>query len=133
MCVSSGARAFSGYCVADLLALDLKNLFTHSENRSRGVGSMCVEWGVRKADELGLETYVESSAMARRLYESHGFVHVDTVIREFRSRRSKPSEEWKRYVEESMAMPTAIMWRPIGGKYEKGKTVIPWVGKPLEH
>lgn len=126
MCVSSGARAFSGYCVADLLALDLKNLFTHSENRSRGVGSMCVEWGVRKADELGLETYVESSAMARRLYESHGFVHVDTVIREFRSLRSKPSEEL-------MAMPTAIMWRPVGGKYEKGKTVIPWVGKPLEN
>ena len=93
---------------------------------------MCTEWGVQKADELGFETYVESGAMAKGVYESHGFVHVDTVTLEFRSLVPEPSEEWKRYVEKLIAMPNVIMWRPISGKYGKGKTVIPWLGKPLD-
>lgn len=94
---------------------------------------MCVEWGLKKADELRFESYVEAGMMAKRIYEGHGFVHVDTVSLRFEKPNAAPSEEWRRCMEKLTAMPTAIMWRPVGGKYEKGKTVIPWEAKPREH
>ncbi len=34
---------------------------------------MLVKWGVDLADELGLESYLESSALGKGLYEKFGF------------------------------------------------------------
>jgi ribosomal protein S18 acetylase RimI-like enzyme len=38
------------------------------------VGSKLMEWGVKKADELGLEAVVESTSCGKGLYAKHGFV-----------------------------------------------------------
>lgn len=43
-------------------------------HQRRGVGHVLVEWGTRKADELGFDAVVESSVFGRGLYEKHGFV-----------------------------------------------------------
>lgn len=45
----------------------------------RGVGNQLVEWGVKKADEQGLDAVVESSPFGRGLYEKHGFVFEKMV------------------------------------------------------
>lgn len=39
----------------------------------RGVGTMLVRWGVEKADELGLQGFLEGSRMGAPLYEKFGF------------------------------------------------------------
>ena len=87
-------------------------------------------WGTRLADEMGVEAYVEGTYLGKPLYEKYGFVVVEYKHMEFEN--ENPSEEWKRIVHDLQANPTATMWRPKGGKYEKGKTVIPWEGKPRD-
>ena len=107
---------------------DLYNIFTHPDHRHRGAAALCVEWGTKLADERGIEAYVEGTKYGRALYEKYGFVTMEFTKWKFDF--PDPSAEWKRMVQEMLDNPCAVMWRPIGGKYEKGKTVIPWEGKP---
>ncbi|CAK3896487.1 GNAT family acetyltransferase like [Lecanosticta acicola] len=51
----------------DILAID-------PAHQRKGVGDALVKWGVKKADELGLESVVESSPFGRGLYAKNGFV-----------------------------------------------------------
>ncbi|KAH9830691.1 GNAT family acetyltransferase like protein [Teratosphaeria destructans] len=53
----------------DILAID-------PAYQRRGVGGALVRWGTDKADELGVETVVESSVFGKGLYEKHGFEFV---------------------------------------------------------
>lgn len=39
---------------------------------------MLVQWGCDIADEMGVEAFIEGTAIARRLYESCGFVATPT-------------------------------------------------------
>ncbi|KIM96780.1 hypothetical protein OIDMADRAFT_131423 [Oidiodendron maius Zn] len=41
--------------------------------RHRSAASLMMEWGTKKADEMGLESFVESTEDGRRLYGAHGF------------------------------------------------------------
>lgn len=59
----------------------------------RGAGKQLVQWGTKKADELGLTAFVEASLTGRRLYESCGFVVMEDVCLE----GGKVKEEWKGY------------------------------------
>ena len=112
--------------------LALEMLFTHPQHRNRGAGSLLVERGIRKADELGLEAYVEASLMGKSVYEKHGFVMMDSADKKLDNPNRNPSEEWRRIVAAVQAGSAALMWRPIGGKYESGKTIVPWEGKPRD-
>ncbi|KAI1084206.1 hypothetical protein F5B20DRAFT_524032 [Whalleya microplaca] len=47
--------------------------FVGSMHRNRGAASLMLKWGLEKADDLGLDTFVESTEVARRTYEKHGF------------------------------------------------------------
>lgn len=53
-----------------------------------------MEWGVQKTDEMGLESFLESTEDAKPLYEKFGFVHYDTLVVD--TAVENPSEEWKR-------------------------------------
>jgi len=57
----------------------LSILVTHPEHHRRGAGGMLVKWGTGKADELGIECYLESSIEGRPLYERLGFRVVKEV------------------------------------------------------
>lgn len=46
----------------------------------QGVGHALVEWGARKADEMGVEAVVESSVFGKGLYLKHGFVFIKDVV-----------------------------------------------------
>ena len=54
-------------------------LTTHPDHHRRGAGTMLVKWGTDKADELGLESYLEGSSQGRPLYERHGFQPVREI------------------------------------------------------
>ena len=45
----------------------------------RGAGRVLPGWGVKLADELVLETYLEASSQGHHLYESAGFEDVGTL------------------------------------------------------
>lgn len=98
---------------------------THSEHRRRGAGLMMMKWGLDKADAIGLDSFVEATEAGYELYKAAGFVTVD----DFRAdaKTETPTEEWKRLKGElKFPMHGYIMWRPPGGKYEKGHTKFPW-------
>ena len=103
-------------------------MFTHPDYRNRGAAGLLVQWGTEQADKLGIEAYVEGSYLGRSVYERYGFVMMH--VAEMKFHNESPGEEWSRLVKDLQANPVAIMWRPVGGKYVHGKTVVPWEGAP---
>lgn len=93
------------------------------EFRRRGAASLVMEWGTKKADELGMDSFVESTEIAVPLYEKHGFVKVDHFSVD--ATISDPSEEWKAIAARNLPMAFDVMWRPAGGKFQEGDK-CPW-------
>lgn len=54
----------------------LDTLVTLDKHRRRGAGSMLIRWGCEKADEAGVEAFLEASPMGAPVYARHGFVPV---------------------------------------------------------
>jgi GNAT superfamily N-acetyltransferase len=57
----------------------LDTLVTHPDHHRRGAGAMLVQWGCEKADELGVEAFLEASPMGQPLYARYGFETVKEV------------------------------------------------------
>ena len=112
-------------------SLVLNIVFTYPLYRNQGVAGLAVEWGTQQADKLGVEAYVEGTYLGRKVYEEYGFVMMN--IAEMKFHHPSPGPESLRWVENKQAKPIVIMWRPTGGKYIKGETVIPWEGAPKEY
>ncbi|KIW37917.1 uncharacterized protein PV06_09895 [Exophiala oligosperma] len=51
----------------------LAALGTSPRFQRQGAGSLLITWGLERADDRGLATYVEASPGALKLYENHGF------------------------------------------------------------
>jgi len=51
----------------------LNQLATHPEHQGRGAAKMMLDWGMQKADEEGLVTYLDSTTTGRPVYERRGF------------------------------------------------------------
>lgn len=51
----------------------LNSLATHPDHQGRGAGKLLLDWGVKKADDEGLITYLDASQVARPIYERRGF------------------------------------------------------------
>lgn len=54
-------------------------LATRPEFNRQGVGAMALQWGLEKADELGLPIWLEGSPQGVGLYKKHGFKVLDTL------------------------------------------------------
>lgn len=54
----------------------LDTLVTRPDHHRRGAGGMLVQWGCEKADELGVEAFLEASVMGQPLYAKYGFEPV---------------------------------------------------------
>ncbi len=129
VCTYCLPRAIDSTCygatrLTKIAALGLNILFTHPAHRRRGVADLLLSWGTDKADELGVEAWVNASDYGRQVYEKHGFV----CVTEFSCCASteSPSQEWEEIKGRLTPMSVSIMWRPAGGKYEPGVTVKPW-------
>jgi GNAT superfamily N-acetyltransferase len=51
----------------------LSVLVVHPEHQRRGLGALQLKWGLEKADEMGVQAYLESSPKGKGLYAKHGF------------------------------------------------------------
>ncbi|KAF2856422.1 hypothetical protein T440DRAFT_474779 [Plenodomus tracheiphilus IPT5] len=58
----------------------LHSLATHPAHEGRGAGTKLLEWGIKKADEEGLVTYLDCTARARSMYERRGWELVRECV-----------------------------------------------------
>ena len=80
-------------------------------------------WGIKKADEMGLESYIDATEAGVPLYETCGYVKGSKV--NFDASKDKVSQEWRELRGELLPFSFWPMWRPVGGKFEKD-AIRPW-------
>jgi hypothetical protein len=88
-----------------------------------------MRWGTARADELGLESWIDATGLGRPLYAKHGYVVVSTSTlkpQQPEGLSGSDAKEWKKMEEEILPAQTITMWRPKGGRYVEGETVKPW-------
>lgn len=118
------------FFTADNVTFQVLNIiFTHPEHRHKGIGRAILDWGLAKADGLGLDSWLNASSFGFRLYQSVGFLtygsnNVEVAIPEHYTEAQR--EEWEQYKKILLPLNNAVMWRPAGGKFVIGKTVTPW-------
>ncbi|KAF1960758.1 hypothetical protein CC80DRAFT_465044 [Byssothecium circinans] len=95
-------------------------------HRRHGVGSMLMNVGTTRADELGVECWMEASAMGKQLYERFDFRAVSKI--DFDTERMDASDVWRKCQHEILPPTITAMWRPKGGMWHvHGRTVEgPW-------
>ncbi|KAJ5097716.1 GNAT family acetyltransferase [Penicillium angulare] len=59
--------------------MSLGSFFTAPRHRKKGLGNLLMEWGVERADEMGLDIWIEAVPSAVPFYERHGFSQLKTV------------------------------------------------------
>ncbi|KAI9737631.1 MAG: hypothetical protein M1818_005635 [Claussenomyces sp. TS43310] len=105
--------------------LYLNIIFTHPDYRRKGAADLIMEWGIQKAESMGVEMWLDATIYGIPLYKKYGFVVVhENAI----SPIDNADEEWRRIAEDLGPMTMWQMWRPVGGNYEEGKTIRPWEG-----
>jgi GNAT superfamily N-acetyltransferase len=72
----------------------LDSLITHPDHHRRGAGSLLLKWGLEKADDAGVEAYLEASDMGRPLYERWGFEPVKRIALDLRRWGGDEQIEW---------------------------------------
>lgn len=94
--------------------------FVSTKARRRGAGRMMVEWGLKTADELGLETLIEAAPAGVPLYKTFGFVEVAHTMLD--ATTENPTDEWLEVYKKVRPAPfrVPLLWRPKYGKFETG-------------
>lgn len=95
--------------------ISFSNLFESRDYRRQGAADLMMDWGIKKANEMGVEMWLDATIYGIQLYKNYGFV-----------KNHEPNAEWKRLEEELTPMTMWPMWRPATGPYEEGKTVFLW-------
>lgn len=81
--------------------------------RRRGVGTLLLRWGLERADELGLETFLESTEIGRPLYARNGF----SVLNEIRWKPTPPEATDELVtLQRDLTFHGYLMCRPAGDK-----------------
>jgi hypothetical protein len=78
-----------------------------------------------KADELGVEMFLDASPVGMPLYEANKFVCLKENIIVPEANTPTPRGGWKRMESEVGTIRLYLMWRPINGKYVEGETKLP--------
>ncbi|TGJ81244.1 hypothetical protein E0Z10_g7523 [Xylaria hypoxylon] len=98
-------------------------IFTSPAYRRRGVAQQFMSWGMNKADELGVEMFLDATPVGKPLYEANQFACIkeNIIIPETET----PDEAWKKIDSQVGTVTFHLMWRPIHGNYVEGKTMLP--------
>ncbi|KAL3456736.1 hypothetical protein BJX64DRAFT_281145 [Aspergillus heterothallicus] len=105
--------------------------FVLPEYRQQGIADMLLVEECRRADELGLEAYMEAvTAMGVPIFMRHGFIPFRKVAVEPKAGHgiADDDEEWKAMEIRMQPLRFWPMWRPPYGKFTPGVTVPPWGG-----
>ncbi|KAF1976184.1 hypothetical protein BU23DRAFT_551669 [Bimuria novae-zelandiae CBS 107.79] len=99
-------------------------------HRRRGVASLLIKIGTSRADELGVECWMEASTMGKPVYEHHGFRAF--LKMQFDMERKDANDVWRKCVHELTPTSVSPMWRPKGGIWELGgeSVRLPWESGP---
>ncbi|KAI1347670.1 hypothetical protein F5Y01DRAFT_294503 [Xylaria sp. FL0043] len=103
----------------------LFNIFTKPTYRRRGVAQQFLSWGMRKADEMGVEMFLDATAVGKPLYEANNFVCIKENIVSPDLGTETPVGAWKELESQVGEIPFYLMWRPVKGRYVEGETVLP--------
>lgn len=63
------------------------------EARRRGAASLSLQWGIDKADEMGVRSFIEATIEGAQLYERFGF--VTKQIMDVKREGMDQDAEWK--------------------------------------
>ncbi|KAB8360694.1 hypothetical protein FH972_024431 [Carpinus fangiana] len=85
----------------------LEVCFTSGAHQRKGAGSLVIDAGLARAEELGLDCFIEASPQGRLLYETRGF----RCIEEFTPQVPSELEE----TSEGIPIEYSFMKRPAGG------------------
>jgi len=102
----------------------LNIIYTHPDYRRQGAADMIMEWGIKKAAEMGVEMWLDATIYGIPLYEKHGFVVVNE--NNFVPVEEGRDGEWDKIKRELVPMTMWQMWRPKEGRFEEGVTKKPW-------
>ncbi|KAI0484976.1 acyl-CoA N-acyltransferase [Xylariaceae sp. FL0804] len=103
----------------------LFTLFTHPDWRRRGIGQKLLNWGIKKADDMGVEMFLDSTVEGKPLYEANKFHVVEKTV--IVPQNDNPDEGWKKAEEKIGHSTWWLMWRPVMGQYTEGESVKPWL------
>ncbi|KAF3386842.1 hypothetical protein F1880_000409 [Penicillium rolfsii] len=95
----------------------LGSFFTLPEYRKLGIGHLLMQWGLEKADEKGLDIWIEAAPSAVPFYERHGFVQKE--VTHLRPQRpdgldEKIAEEWDDMARKLLPITAVTMCRLAG-------------------
>lgn len=88
------------------------------EQQRKGVGQALMAWGLKRTDELGLESYIEATAAGRKLYERCGYRVVARV--DVNISRNDRGEAWRSLEDRILPSGYDSMWRSVNGVWENG-------------
>ncbi|KAJ6131105.1 hypothetical protein N7523_001565 [Penicillium sp. IBT 18751x] len=97
----------------------LGTFFTIPAYRKRGIGRMLMEWGLKRADEMGLEAWIEAVPPAVPYYETFGFVQMETTHLKPECPNSLSAEataEWNATAKSILPIAATVMCRPARTK-----------------
>ena len=101
----------------------LNILFTHPDYRRQGIANLMMEWGKKKANETGVEMWLDATIYGIPLYKKHGFVVVNENNMDPKSKNTSP--DWQKIESKLVPMVMWQMWRPVGHDYEGDKDELP--------
>ncbi|KAJ5174799.1 uncharacterized protein N7482_000676 [Penicillium canariense] len=124
-----GARLFASQCFQVLRETEDRNrtltsgtrpyaslgsFFTLPEYRQRGIGHLLMQWGLQKADEKGIDTWIEAAPPAVPFYQRHGFIQKE--VTQLQPQRpdglsEKVAAEWDAAVESILPITAVTMCR----------------------
>ncbi|KAI1361536.1 acyl-CoA N-acyltransferase [Xylaria arbuscula] len=87
-------------------------IYTHPDYRRKGVGQQFMDWGIKKADEMGVDFYLDSTPYGRPLYEANGFTYIEENVNIPKS--DSPDEKWKEIEKKVGPFTFWLMVRPFG-------------------
>lgn len=102
-------------------------LAVHPSHRNRGVASLLMDIGIKQADTLDLECWLEASAMGKPLYEKYAYQSLFKLA--WDTDRRDASDEWRKCVSEMTPDSYFVMWRPKQSQWKTqiGQDVkMPW-------
>jgi hypothetical protein len=85
---------------------------------------MMLDWGLKQAEELNLECFLEASNPGQDLYEKHGFRTLMTFF--VNTHRKDASQTWIRLQNTFPGITATLMWRPAPRDVREGKDVSFW-------
>ncbi|KAL4797286.1 hypothetical protein BDV19DRAFT_51702 [Aspergillus venezuelensis] len=102
--------------------------FTLPPYRRQGLAILFMDWGLKIADERGLEAWLDASEFGAPLYEKYGFRKIGVnPVRPVPGRNLSEEEKevWEDCERDLLPIEYTVMWRPVKGVFVEGETVSP--------